>query len=51
MLGVVIIIIGTAADTSGTVDLATPSVIVGLLACVAGGLGIFAAMKRWGVNH
>lgn len=47
VLGVVIIIIGTAADTSGTVDLATPSVIVGLLACVAGGLGIFAAMKRW----
>lgn len=47
VLGVIIMIVGAAWPTYGTVDLKTPSILIGLLTSAAGGLGIFAAMRKW----
>jgi hypothetical protein len=46
VLGVIIMIVGAAWPTYGTVDLKTPSILIGLLTSAAGGLGIFAAMRK-----
>eukprot|EP01052_Picozoa_sp_SAG31_P002006 SAG31_NODE_67_length_28318_cov_6.493674_24_plen_448_part_00 len=47
VLGVVIIGTGNAAETYGTVDLATISTIVGFFSMVAGGVGLLAALRKW----